>query len=181
MLFPLEQVTVDDLVERMATTVRQMRKAARLVEADDERVVLALDHLIDEVEQTANAMHGRMLRAEAHVADRIQGIDHGMRAWERGNERAVAGVMGEALAEGIDPRGWFVYTLWGADESRPLYVGMSGNVLARLGQHMNNPLRRPHIHRVGLLRCPDARRMRSTELRLIRHYAPPWNVRDLPM
>ena len=29
----------------------------------------------------------------------------------------------------------FVYIAWGRDESRPLYIGKSRNVMARLGQH----------------------------------------------
>jgi hypothetical protein len=36
--------------------------------------------------------------------------------------------------DGIDPCGWYVYLLWVVrDDDKPVYVGSSGNILARLG------------------------------------------------
>jgi hypothetical protein len=85
-------------------------------------------------------------------------------------------VVGVDLEAGFDPRGCFVYLLWGADDTTPLYVGQSSNVLARLGTHLADTMKRAVIERVTMVRCKSRKHMDRTELRLIRHYRPPWNI-----
>jgi hypothetical protein len=77
---------------------------------------------------------------------------------------------------GFDPRGYFVYCLWGTERDRPMYVGMSTNILGRLGSHVQNPDRRYGIERVTLLRCDSRKAALDTEARLIAEYQPTWNV-----
>jgi predicted GIY-YIG superfamily endonuclease len=88
--------------------------------------------------------------------------------------------LGPIRQTGFDPRGYFVYCLWGADPNRPLYVGMSENVLARIGDHTRNPDRRHAIERVTLLHCPGRHAARETEARLIAESRPLWNVAGIP-
>lgn len=76
----------------------------------------------------------------------------------------------------FDPRGFFVYLLWGSDSDVPLYVGQSRNLLSRLGQHMSNPDRKHLVQRVQVMRCKNERDMCRTENRLITLYQPPLNV-----
>lgn len=77
---------------------------------------------------------------------------------------------------GIAVRGFFVYCLWGENRHVPLYVGMSSNVLSRLGTHMQMPNRRNLIERVTLIRCRDERDMRKRERDLIAVLQPPLNI-----
>lgn len=90
---------------------------------------------------------------------------------------AIARLVAESVQDGFDPHGFFVYALWGTDETCPLYVGSSGNVVGRLGDHLRAADRRYAVQRVTLLRCPTHRQMIATESRLIALYQPPWNVR----
>lgn len=90
-----------------------------------------------------------------------------------------ARVRNEILAadgDGIDPVGWYVYLLWEvADDAVPLYVGCSGNILARLGAHLGNSDRRYRVGWVTLIRCTSQKAMLAREGALIRKYRPEWN------
>jgi hypothetical protein len=81
------------------------------------------------------------------------------------------------LGDGFNPNGYFVYVLWGDEADQPLYVGQSINVLARLGAHMNEPLKRAAVQSVALIRCKSQKHMTATEIELIRTLRPEWNVR----
>jgi len=78
----------------------------------------------------------------------------------------------------VNPNGHFVYLLWGTSDDRPLYVGRSSNVLARVGSHMNDPKRRHRIARVTLVRCLTAAVAAETEARLIDLYDCELNLLD---
>lgn len=75
-----------------------------------------------------------------------------------------------------DPRGFFVYCLWGDHPTCPLYVGQSANVLNRLGAHFGDREKVLAIRRVSLIRCASVVLMLATERKLIRRYQPPWNA-----
>lgn len=92
---------------------------------------------------------------------------------------ALAGQQAEALGDGdaFNPHGFFVYCLWGRDPDRPLYVGLSSNVLSRLGSHLGDGYRRKRITAVTLTRFATHKKMVEAEVRLIAHYLPPWNTR----
>jgi hypothetical protein len=79
---------------------------------------------------------------------------------------------------GFNPNGHFVYLLWGSSDDRPLYIGRSSNVLARLGNHMVRPDRRHRITRVTLVRCFTAEDAAETEADLIDFYQCELNVLD---
>lgn len=81
-----------------------------------------------------------------------------------------------AISDAFDPNGFFVYILWGEDESKPLYVGQSTNILARLGNHMQNNDRRHLVRKVRVIRCRSERHMDDTECRLIAKFQPTLNV-----
>lgn len=84
----------------------------------------------------------------------------------------------EILTDHLNPQGSFVYLLWGASEDKPVYVGMSTNVLSRLGSHMNNETKRQRVTKVTLIRCYSIEDARALELRLIRFYNPELNIAD---
>jgi len=90
-------------------------------------------------------------------------------------------VRAELLAsdgDGIDPSGWYVYLLWEvAGDDTPVYVGCSGNILARLGAHLGNSAKRPRVGWVTLIRCTSEKAMLAREAQLIRRYRPEWNKR----
>lgn len=77
------------------------------------------------------------------------------------------------------PHGYYVYFLWGAGDEL-LYVGMSTNILSRLGQHLVRSDRGWRVHRVTVQECPDEKTMRSVEARMIWHHNPPWNTVGIP-
>ncbi|MCM3884292.1 hypothetical protein [Frankia sp. R82] len=89
---------------------------------------------------------------------------------------AVANLVVTEVDKEFDPRGCFVYLLWGADPDRPLYVGKSTKILARLGQHMGDRQKRHRVQRVTVIRCRDGRQMNRTEEKLIAEYQPTLNI-----
>jgi hypothetical protein len=88
-------------------------------------------------------------------------------------------VRAELLAtdgDGIDPCGYYVYLLWEVrDADKPLYVGSSGSILARLGSHLGDGGKRSRVGWVTLIRCTSERAMQRREGELIRRYRPEWN------
>lgn len=116
----------------------------------------------------------------AHGAKRAARGQHlKAHAMERADDHVevmLAEIETVAVADGFDPRGFFVYELWGEDSSRPLYVGQSSNVLARLGSHLGDAVKRASVRRVSLIRCRDFEQMDRLEARLIAQHQPPWNV-----
>jgi hypothetical protein len=88
-------------------------------------------------------------------------------------DATLANAVHVRLDEDFNPRGFFVYILWGDSEDLPLYVGQSAHILKRLGQHMQD---KEHlVKRVTVLRCPSRSKMDGMEARLISHYQPPMN------
>jgi excinuclease UvrABC nuclease subunit len=85
----------------------------------------------------------------------------------------------------INPKGPHVYLLWGNDPDRPLYVGVSSNVLSRLGGHLHGGKGRQTRY-IELVRCRGLAEARVLESKLIWAYQPSLNVRlkgdadDLP-
>lgn len=135
------------------------------IEDDEARFAMgvALWHLsgaIERLEKRATATSNADARAEAA---------------ERNYERRAARLAAVDL-DSFDPHGHFVYFLWGDDSECPLYVGMSGNILGRLGDHMRNPQRASAVRRVTVTRCATEGEMRALEKSLIRRFRPPWNV-----
>lgn len=134
------------------------------------------DRMSREVRRIAGVaiMHLRQTSAEAEK--RWNAAEKATFAAERRIGRALAGIAGGQLGDAFDPRGNFVYCLWGSDTDIPLYVGMSTNILARLGTHLNDAEKRRRVERVTLIRCKTDRQMRQAEVRLIGEYQPPLNV-----
>ena len=83
--------------------------------------------------------------------------------------------------DGIDPTGFYVYLLWAVQgDDKPLYVGQSANLLARLGAHLGNGSKRSKVGWVTYHRCASEQAMIRREGELIRRYRPPWNLRIPP-
>lgn len=72
------------------------------------------------------------------------------------------------------PHGFYVYHLWSHSDGL-LYVGLSTNILSRLGSHLVTPDRRRHIGRVTATEYPDRGAMVRAEEIAIRAHQPPWN------
>lgn len=89
-------------------------------------------------------------------------------------EAVLDGLVSAGIGDRFDPRGFFVYILWGSDD--PIYVGQSTNVIARLGSHMTDPGKRSATERIQLIRCDSRDQMCSTERHLIARYRPPLNI-----
>ena len=113
---------------------------------------------------------------EANPKADVQWIRSVRARFEKAANEAAVGIAATAFGDAFDPHGWFVYLLWGDDPEIPLYVGQSRNVLGRLGGHLQDPDKNPHVRQVALIRCDDRDAMHRTEWRLIRHYQPPWNT-----
>jgi hypothetical protein len=76
------------------------------------------------------------------------------------------------------PFGFYLYFLW-SEAHELLYVGMSTNLLARLGKHVTDPFRRQHVASISLVECEDERQLRRLEIAAIQEHRPPWNIADL--
>jgi hypothetical protein len=96
----------------------------------------------------------------------------GDRAWVE--EVSAAAI--SASEVGFDPRGYFVYILRERECGWPIYIGQSGNVLGRIGEHLRAPDRRERIRHVSLIRCSSRGAMSRTERQLIAQYRPELNV-----
>jgi hypothetical protein len=96
-------------------------------------------------------------------------------------EKAVKGMDGplQAFSAQFDPHGLYVYLLWGNDPDRPVYVGQSSNILARLGDHMRDATKRSIVKRVQVVNCEDKAKMDELEASLILAYQPVLNIRGL--
>jgi GIY-YIG catalytic domain len=83
--------------------------------------------------------------------------------------------------DGVDPAGFYVYLLWGTQaDDVPMYVGRSGNILLRLGQHLGNTEKRAGVGWITLIRCTSEMAMVRREAELIRKYRPAWNKQIPP-
>lgn len=136
------------------------------------------ERLIRELYQCAAAAQEHVLgmSARLNVHERLTERHQ----WELDDARrdAIRGFASAAFCDGdvFDPNGYFVYLLWGVSANRPLYVGRSTNVFARVGSHMGNGRRRPSIKNVQFLRCRNAATMVELEYALILKFNPPWNI-----
>lgn len=95
---------------------------------------------------------------------------------QRDRSSRVRNTVSSRIGDAFDPHGFYVYLLWGEDPDTPLYIGLSRNVLGRLGAHMNNADRRDQIRSVQLIKCSGESTMKRTEAALIREYRPPLNT-----
>jgi hypothetical protein len=124
---------------------------------------------LDEMARCLLVAHQREQKA-------IHDLAHYKAEMEQRLTDAAAELAVTSLADAFEPRGCYVYLLWGKSDRKPVYVGMSENVHARIGQHMLDLTKRPHVERVTLIRCESRGAMVLTEARLIAHYQPMLNV-----
>jgi len=180
-------------IERIAAEVdeawRHLHLAAIIggTEPDSDLQSEALAVLKGRMRQTASYFTAQLAEASARAEDARQcaerAMDIAQHRAERAEERAgtaLDGLVMQSLDSRIDPSGFYVYLLWGDDETRPLYVGQSANFLSRLGSHMSDPGKRHRIRSVTVIRCQTERQMDTTELRLIRKYRPALNTAGVP-
>lgn len=74
-----------------------------------------------------------------------------------------------------DPRGFYVYTLWDADDE-PLYVGSSNALLGRLQTHLSSPMYGHLIARWSVQQAESKAEMLQAETKLIETWGPPLNA-----
>ena len=84
----------------------------------------------------------------------------------------------ERVVETLEPAGHYVYVLLQGDQV--LYVGMSSNVLARLGTHTNDRRFLGRLTRVRLIRCKSRAAAIRVEAQLIRALCPLHNIAQMP-
>lgn len=163
---------VDRMFDEMLKSAVGQELRARIT-----RAKRCVDRNFDELLADAEAKADDLVeefRAQLAWANSIQNIA------EAHYERTITGLMCELTLTSVDiaafdPRGYFVYLLWGDDPDTPIYVGQSRNVLSRLAAHMRDNTKREMMRRLQLIRCPDQQTMDSTERVLIRKYQPPLN------
>lgn len=116
------------------------------------------------------------LRDIGEAADRKgNAMERAMEAAEKRCRAALAEAHTTAVLDALaDPWGYFVYVLWSYDKA--VYVGLSTNLLSRLGSHMGERAKRVVVTRVTVTRCKSERQMRDTEARLITQWQPPMNT-----
>lgn len=83
-------------------------------------------------------------------------------------------------SETFDPRGQYVYMLWDEEGGAPFYIGRSGNILGRLGQHAVNREKRARLARVTLIRCKSHAEAVEVEQHMIALHRPDMNVLMMP-
>lgn len=136
---------------------------------------------IEEIESTARSeleeLHDEVARKQAEFdAARAQweaerkGL-HKLR--EQADRDAVAITNTPQVGPLEDPHGYYVYFLW-SHTNDLLYVGMSRNVLSRLGEHVRQ--RGYAIYRITVVQCPDEASMERTKARAIAQHKPEWNT-----
>lgn len=97
---------------------------------------------------------------------------------EEATQKALDGVTRVEIDDCIDPHGYYVYILW--DDTEPIYVGQSANVLNRLGAHMGDSGKRADTRRVQLVRCDSREKALEAELTLIEMHRPRLNIQGNP-
>lgn len=162
-----------------------LEAASRGEVADPDALLAMLTPAIDDIE--ANA-HEQLQAARDELANQRKAYDAARAEWRA--ERVVLAKLRER-AEGDaasvtgtpqpgpldDPHGFYIYFLRDHDD-RIAYVGMSTNVLRRIGQHVER--RRAAIRRITTVACPDEPTMRRMETRAIREHRPEWNIAGIP-
>lgn len=152
-------VSPEELVDALRPTVREIRQIAAAAQDKLEAALAAVEEAKQERARDWERLQREYDRVEARA------------------RKGIAGIRAASIAEdGFDPCGFFVYFLWGSDPERPLYVGKSANLLARLGRHMSDPMKRYRVMNVTLLRCETVSEMDETEIRMIVHHQAPLNT-----
>lgn len=77
---------------------------------------------------------------------------------------------------GVEPRAWHVYVAWSDDQRRPLYVGLSGQVLVRIAQHLTGAPWRDQVRYFDCIPVESATRAAEVEIDLIEALDPIHNV-----
>lgn len=171
----LLEIGVRGALAQGAQTAEEISAALVSTYMDIRRIAAAAQ---DELDRARVAVRSAEKRANDHE-EAVQ------RTYERQAERLRAhleSVQAASLelgvtADGFDPHGFFVYVLWGdQQDSRPLYVGQSTNLLARLGTHLGEAAKKDAVRKVTLIRCDTKAQMDDTETQLIIHYGPYWNI-----
>lgn len=161
------------LSDDLKALAEEVSGIASIVRAGNRRELrAALAHIRRDLEDAAR----KVTTIESNPDLDTAWMTHYQMMCDRQATASVQGIAARTFGEGFDPEGFYVYLLWGTEPDKPLYVGLSTNILSRLGAHLTNPERRDHIIRVGLIQCDDEHAMRETERRLIAGYKPPWNI-----
>lgn len=131
------------------------------------------------LEEAAHRLRVAALHARA-AGERLSRKDSAEEKAGNRWRRTFASLVLESFHTGnsFNPRGSFVYVL-AADSGRPLYVGLSRNVIARVGSHLSAAPFRDEIGRVLFIRCRNAPAMENLERWLIERLAPSHNVRGV--
>lgn len=146
--------------------------------SEEQMIEYVANHQDDPFAIRVLLMHYR--NAIRYLAAR-EGADQSVKARVEQARRVILGrFVNEGVADSFDPRGYFVYLLWGDDEVTPIYVGQSRNVLSRVGTHMQARDRAHLVRRVQFIRCATNRAMLRLEMDLIKQYRPPLNVVGIP-
>lgn len=148
---------------------------------DPEAVIAALMPVADELEAAARGHVGALLdngadREAVHEAERAVWLAEKQALIAR-HTRAVsdlAAVCGPSRGGPLeDPHGFYVYFLWD-HHGRIVYIGRSGNIFRRLGEHVL--ARRAGIYRITTVQCPDEGTMCRLEEAAIAEHQPEWNI-----
>lgn len=161
--------------ESFADVPSAVRIAWLEAQAFPDRAEEILQHLMLDIYRLSTALAQRVTEAKADAARYREQAESEVRRARLHIEQALEGVVRVPLTDELDPHGFYVYLLWGTDRERPLYVGETTNLFARLGTHMSDRTKRRQVERITVLKCRSHTVMNSTEWSLIRLYQPPMN------
>jgi hypothetical protein len=177
---PIPQRPDDETIRSMRTIEHEVREQIRGLVASG----VPAEKLADSLELRYIGLAGWALTKYVQDAwDAVESCDR-MAAAEVAFHESTANehiltLTKDALADGFDPSGFFVYLLYAEDADRPVYVGKSTNLMARLGAHMTAQDRRHRIRTISIIRCKTELSMNITEGKLIERHQPELNVQGV--
>jgi hypothetical protein len=173
-------------VSASAVAVRTHLKIALLeaagqgqLDQDPDQVMALLGPAIDAVEAEVSDLQSQVDAGQQTLDEERSERAAERRALDRLRVRAerdaVAAI--NAVQPDVLTRPWGCYVYFLRDHSdRIMYIGMSTNLMLRLGVHLTTPGRRGLIASISVIECRDEATMRRMEGVAIREHQPPWNV-----
>lgn len=175
----LEEI-YDGLLSASGAKVLHPHHAERLVTAANE-AYLDLKVVTSEMDQ-AEASYGRMFHDRQRLLENLDRYKADVKSGADGQwGLALRGIVAGHSSANLPVAGLFCYILWGDDPAIPVYVGQSTNILARLGNHLQDKKKRSLVRRVQLIECESIPAMMALESKLIIEYRPLLNVAGVPV
>lgn len=164
---------------RLSMSIALNLAASRRAPIDVELVMEHLEPAVLEIEAYANeqldALQARIDDLKRQLGKKDQEYAALEKLHKRSENEAAVAAVATSRSPLENPWGFYVYYLWAAD-GLLLYVGMSTNLLSRLGQHISDKAKRRVIARITMTEYPNEPVMIRAETRAIYELRPLWNI-----